>query len=105
VGGPAAMRAQLGRLGQIAALGNVTVQVLPFDAHAHASMGTSFELLQFPEAGDSAIVYIEDLTSSQYLETAADIERYTLVFDHLRASALSPERSADFISQVAASMT
>jgi hypothetical protein len=68
-------------------------------------MGTSFELLQFPEAGDTAIVYLEDLTSSQYLETPGDVKRYTLVFDHLRASALSPERSADFISQVASSMT
>lgn len=105
VGGAATMRAQLNRLLQIAALPNVTLQALPFDARAHASMGTSFELLQFPEAGDTAIVYIEDLTSSQYLETAADVERYTLVFDHLRASALSPERSADFIGQVASSMT
>lgn len=105
VGGTAIMRAQLARLVQVAALPSVTLQVLPFDAGAHVSMGTSFELLQFPEAGDTSIVYIEDLTSSQYLETAADIERYTLVFNHLRASALSPERSADFITRAAGSMT
>jgi hypothetical protein len=105
VGGPATMHAQLRRLGEIAALPNVTLQVLPFDAGAHASMGTSFFLLQFTEPGDDAIVYIEDHTSSQYLETRADIERYTLVFDHLRAIALSPEQSADFISQAASGMT
>jgi transcriptional regulator with XRE-family HTH domain len=105
VGGAATMRTQLHRLREIAALPNVTLQVLPFDAGAHASMGTSFELLQFPEAGDTAIVYIEDYTTSQYLETAADLKRYTLIFDHLRASALSPERSVEFISQVASSMT
>jgi hypothetical protein len=105
VGGAATMRAQLLRLGEISALPNVTLQVIPFDAGAHASMGTSFSLLHFPEAGDSPIVYIENHTSSQYLETRAEIERYTLVFDHLRASALSPERSADFIGQVAAGMT
>jgi transcriptional regulator with XRE-family HTH domain len=105
VGGAAIMQAQLNRLREIAALPNVTLQVLPFDAGAHASMGTSFELLQFPEAGDTAIVYIEDQTTSQYLETAADLERYTLVFDHLRASALAPERSLELIGQVASSMT
>ena len=105
VGGAAAMQAQLNRIREISALPNVTLQVLPFDTGAHASMGTSFELLQFPEAGDTAIVYIEDQTSSQYLETAADIERYTLVFDHLRAAALSPERTAEFIGEVADSMT
>ena len=101
VGGPATMRAQLHRLLEIAALRNVTLQVMPFDEGAHASMGTSFELLQFPEQGDTAIIYIEDLTSSQYLETPTDIERYTLAFDHLRASGFAPERSAEFIAQLA----
>jgi transcriptional regulator with XRE-family HTH domain len=105
VGGAATMRAQLNRLREISALPNVTLQVLPFDSGAHASMGTSFELLQFTEPGDTAIVYIEDHTSSQYLETTADIERYTLVFDHLRATALAPERSAELIKQAASSMT
>lgn len=105
VGGTAVMHDQLTRILELAALPNVIVQVLPFDTGAHASMGTSFELLQFPEAGDTAIVYIEDQTSSQYLETAADIERYTLVFDHLRATALAPQRSAEFIGQVADCMT
>lgn len=105
VGGPAVMRAQLERLSALSALPNVTLQVLPFDAGAHASMGTAFGLLQFPEPGDPPIIYIENHTSSQYLESAADVQRYTLVFDHLRASALSPEASADFIGQVAASMT
>jgi transcriptional regulator with XRE-family HTH domain len=105
VGGTKGMLAQLNRIREIGALPNVTLQVLPFDTGAHASMGTSFELLQFPEAGDTAIVYIEDHTSSQYLETPADIERYTLVFDHLRATALSPERSTELIGHVADSMT
>ena len=99
------MREQLHRIRDLAALPNVTFQVLPFDAGAHASMGTSFELLQFPEVGDTAIVYIEDLSTSQYLETLGDIERYTVIFDHLRASALSPERSVAFIGQVASNMT
>jgi hypothetical protein len=104
VGGIATMRAQLGRLTEVAGLPNVTLQVLTFDTGAHASMGTSFELLRFPEAGDSAIVYIEDQTTSQYLETATDVDRYTLVFDHLRASALSPELSVALISEVAGTM-
>ena len=54
VGGPATIRAKLNRLGEVAALPNVTLQVLDLDVGAHASMGTSFELLQFP--GDSAVV-------------------------------------------------
>ena len=104
VGGPAAMRAQLSRLRETASLPNVTLQVLPFDVGAHASMGTSFELLQFPEPGDTPVVYLEDQTTSQQLESPADVERYTLVFDYLRASALPPERSAEFIGAMAATM-
>lgn len=105
VGGSAVMAAQLRRLIELAALPNVTLQVLPFALGAHASMGTSFDLLQFPEPSETPIVYIEDHTSSQYLETRADIERYTLVFDHLRASALPPEQSAAFIRRTADAMT
>lgn len=44
----------------IGAMANVTLQVMPFKEGAHASMGTSFELLQFPEPGDTDLVYLED---------------------------------------------
>jgi hypothetical protein len=101
VGGPKTMAAQLRRLVQLADLPHVTLQVLPFDQGAHASMGTSFHRLTFPEQDADDIVYIEDLTSSQYLEQPTDIERYTLVSDHLRASALSPEASKSFIRRLA----
>ncbi|WP_346040455.1 helix-turn-helix transcriptional regulator [Actinomadura chokoriensis] len=101
VGGPKTMAAQLRRLEHLADLPHVTLQVLPFDQGAHASMGTSFHRLTFPEQDADDIVYIEDLTSSQYLEQPTDIERYTLVSDHLRASALSPEASKAFIRRLA----
>ncbi|GAB3670673.1 helix-turn-helix transcriptional regulator [Actinocorallia lasiicapitis] len=105
VGSLEVARAQLVHLREVAALPNVTLQVLPFAGGAHASMGTSFTLMRFPDIGDRDIVYIEDLTTSQYLEEAADIARYTLVIDHLRASALSPEASDRFIADVLSSMT
>ncbi|WP_067485652.1 DUF5753 domain-containing protein, partial [Actinomadura hibisca] len=104
VGGSAVMGAQLRHLQEVATLPSVTLQILPFGHGAHASMGTSFIRLQFPEPNDAGIIYIEDLTSSQYLEDPADIERYTLVIDHLRASALPPEASIDFIGRTADSL-
>ncbi|WP_019632261.1 helix-turn-helix domain-containing protein [Actinomadura atramentaria] len=101
VGGPAVMGEQLRHLLTVAAYPNVTLQVLPFEQGAHASMGTSFIHLQYSEAGSSDIIYIEALTSSQYLEEPDDIERYTVVSNHLRASALSPEASVAFIRRLA----
>lgn len=105
VGGREVMTAQLHRLRELAALPNVTLQVLPYTHGAHAAMGTSFIQMKFPEAGDTDIIYIEDLTTSQYLEKPADIERYRLVADHLRASALPPEASVSFLKRVADAMS
>jgi hypothetical protein len=44
------------------------------------------------------VVYIEYLTGRAYLEEPEEIARYSLVFDHLRANALSPNLSAELIS-------
>ncbi|GGU97431.1 transcriptional regulator [Actinomadura cremea] len=105
VGGRGTMVTQLHRLEELAELPNVTLQVLPFEQGAHASMGTSFHRLTFPEQDANDVIYLEDLTSSQYLEEPGDIERYTLVIDHLRASALPPEASVRFIRRVADGLT
>ncbi|WP_370375319.1 Scr1 family TA system antitoxin-like transcriptional regulator [Streptomyces laculatispora] len=42
----------------------------------------------------------EGLTDSVYLESAADVSLYTKAFDHLRALALSPDRSASFMHAI-----
>jgi Domain of unknown function (DUF5753) len=62
--GTAVIRDHLSRIRDVAALPNVTLQVIQFDIGARASMGTSFESLQFPEPGDGAIVYVEDQTAA-----------------------------------------
>jgi transcriptional regulator with XRE-family HTH domain len=102
VGGVDVMREQLGRLVELASLPNVTLQVVPFGAGEHAGMEGSFLILGFPEQADPDVVYVEYTTSGVYLEQQSDVRRYTLMFDHLRASALKPddtlamvERSAD----------
>jgi transcriptional regulator with XRE-family HTH domain len=91
VGGDAVMRAQLRALTAKAALPHVTLQVLPFEAGAHAGMEGPFLILGFPEQADPDVVYVDNTTSGIYLEEPAEILRYTLMFDHLRAAALSPD--------------
>jgi len=102
VGGPAVMRAQLGRLVEAAHQTNVTLQVLPFGVGAHMAMLGTFVLLSFPEEADPDVVYVETDTSSLYLEEQQEIGRYGEIFDHLRAAALSPRESVAFINAVAA---
>jgi transcriptional regulator with XRE-family HTH domain len=100
VGGPGLMRLQLDHLLAQAALPNVAVQVIPFGGGAHPAMGRPFIILVFPERVDTDVVYLEDLTSALYLEDVAEVDRYNVFFNHLRATALSFEDSSALITSV-----
>jgi transcriptional regulator with XRE-family HTH domain len=93
VGSEKAMQTQLKRLVNRAMLPHVTIQVVPFSAGAHAGMEGAFLVLSFPERTDPDVVYVDNTTSGIYLEEPAEILRYTLMFDHLRAAALSPDET------------
>src|SRR6266851_5426926 len=101
VGGPEVMRGQLERLMAVADLPHVQLQILPFDAGAHPSMDGSFSILAFPEPRDPQVVYMEYLTGALYLEKPSDTERYRLVVDHLRATALNMDASGSLIARIA----
>jgi transcriptional regulator with XRE-family HTH domain len=100
VGGAGLMRLQLEHLLGLAALPNVALQVIPFGGGAHPAMGRPFVILVFPERVDTDVVYLEDLTSSLYLEDLAEVDRYNVFFNHLRATALSFDDSAALITSV-----
>jgi hypothetical protein len=100
VGGRGPMRLQLEHLVDLAAMLNVAVQVIPFGAGAHPGMGKPFVILAFPERADPDVVYLEDLTSALYLEEVDEIDRYNMLFNHLRATALSFEESTSLITSV-----
>lgn len=102
VGGANVMRAQLRRLIDVAERANVTLQVLPFTTAAHVQPISPFTILEFPEAADPTVVYIEHLTGSLFLESEQEVRRYTVVFDHLRAEALGTGKSIGLIARVSA---
>ncbi len=104
VGGPAVMRTQLRRLIDVAERSNVTLQVLPFTTAAYVDPISPFTILDFPDAADPTVVYLEHLTGSLFLEADEEIMRYTVVFDHLRAEALGTAPSIDLIARVAAEL-
>jgi transcriptional regulator with XRE-family HTH domain len=104
VGGASVMRAQLRRLVDVAERSSVTLQVLPFTAAAHVQPISPFTILEFPEAADPTVVYLEHLTGSLFLESEEEVRRYTVVFDHLRAEALGTGPSVDLIARVAAEL-
>ncbi|HET9138006.1 helix-turn-helix transcriptional regulator [Actinophytocola sp.] len=105
VGGKEVMRGQLLRLLETAEMPHVTLQVLPFDAGAHAGMEGPFMILGFPEQADPDVVYVENTTAGSYLEEPSDVHRYTLMFDHLRATALKPADTLLMVKQAAERLT
>ncbi len=105
VGDKQIMIQQLERLIEVSRLPHVTVQVLPFKMGAHPGVSGQYAILEFPDAADSSVVYIEGVTSDLYLEKAQDVQLYTVMYEHLRAQALNADQSRDFILDVVKDFT
>ena len=73
VGGRAVMQAQLRRLKELAALPNVTMQIVPFSAGEHAGMSGPFILLEFPD--DEPLLYLEDARQDLLAREDAELTR------------------------------
>jgi transcriptional regulator with XRE-family HTH domain len=93
IGGSRAMRAQLRHLIEMSERPNITIQVIPFKAGGHAAAGGSFSLLRFTGYELPDMVYLEQLTSAQYLERHDIVAGYLAVMDQLRTDALTPAGS------------
>ncbi|MEV0175788.1 helix-turn-helix transcriptional regulator [Streptomyces sp. NPDC050803] len=101
VGGRSLMRDQLEYLVEQSQLPHVTVQVIPFDMGAHPGINGQYAILEFPDAADSSVVYIEGVTSDLYLEKPNDVQKYSVMYEHLRAQALNVDQSRQFIADIA----
>ena len=101
IGGPEVMRAQLARLTEASKMPNVTIQVLPFSAGAHAGLRGPFSILEFPERADPDVAYVDSFAGIIYLEKDREVRSRAEAFDRLRASALSPGASAKLIADAA----
>jgi transcriptional regulator with XRE-family HTH domain len=98
VGGLAVMRRQLDHLMKAAELPSVTLQVLPFAVGAHAGMDGSFAILRYEDAADPDVVFAENAAGGLFLEKDEELRRYHVIFDQLRASALPPDQSVEFLA-------
>ncbi len=100
VGGKEVMSAQLKRVVAAAGKPGNTIQVLPFEAGEHASMGSAFSILNFADPMDPGIVYVETRAGGLYLE-GMQVREHKTVFQHLVASALGTRESISMIEDAA----
>ena len=94
------MQDQLSKIIKIAALPNVTMQVVPFEAGAHPGLDNTFTLLEFDSPLQSPVAYVENLAGTTYLERESEIRRYQEALEHLRACAFSPGKSITYAQEV-----
>ena len=105
IGGSAVMRNQLEHLIQASRWTNVTMQILAFEAGAHAGLVGPFSILEFPERSDSDVAYTESVGGMIYLEKDREVRACAEAFDRMRAAALSPAASVELIQRVAREFT
>ena len=98
VGGPAVMGEQLEHILRAAEMPNVKLQVLPFNAGAHAGMSGPFVIVGFEEPASLDVVYVETAGSTLWREREDDAQRHRGLFNSVRRSALSPEDSRALVS-------
>jgi transcriptional regulator with XRE-family HTH domain len=93
---PEIMRGQLRRLLDLAAAGHGTVRVVPSSAGAHAGLGGSFDVLEFPD--------IEDRVSLTHSALGLDLAGRDLsrAWELVEDVALSPAESHAMITRVLA---
>jgi transcriptional regulator with XRE-family HTH domain len=96
VGSAEVMHEQLRRLAQAAADGgSVTVQVLPFEAGAHAAAAEgALGILQFTGTAGLGLVHLGGIAGGVCLEDRGDLVAYATAFDRLRSIACTPAQSA-----------
>lgn len=103
VGGPDVLRGQLRRLVEATEMPNVTLQVLPFAAGAHAGVDGTFMIAEF-RAPDPDVVVVEYRTGTVYLDEDDQVRQYKRVFDRLQARAIDPDESVELITKIAADL-
>jgi transcriptional regulator with XRE-family HTH domain len=100
VGGPDVMEAQLAGLLAMTRQPNIKIQVLPFEAGAHAGVDGSFVILGFPNDADPDVVFVDLLAGGIYPESEQTVRRHRLAFKRLTEAALSPDESAGLIADL-----
>ncbi len=99
VGGREIMRGQLGRLREISSQPATTLQVLPFTAGAHMAAYGSFALFDPSDPAFPLTASTDRPAGSLIEDDPENTHRYTMMFDHLRASSLDPAESRTLIGE------
>ncbi|MEV4866944.1 helix-turn-helix domain-containing protein [Streptomyces ossamyceticus] len=98
-GGRAVMAEALRHIIALVQENRIIVQVLPFEAGAHASMEGSIKLMDFADA--PTLLYFEGVGSGRLEDDPATVRYQRRTHEFLAAAALSPEKSLAMLEAMA----
>ncbi|MFD4668465.1 DUF5753 domain-containing protein [Lentzea sp. NPDC058450] len=102
VGGSRVLKAQLLHLMEVSEQPNISLQIMPYSAGAHPSMGGSITWLSFPHRQHNDVVYTETFLRREYVESHKQVEQVSERFSALQTLALNEGDSLELIAEVAA---
>lgn len=100
VGGTGVTRAQLAQLLALSERNKISIRIIANATGAHAGMLGSFTLLEFPEAQDDDVLYLEHVDGDKVIRDDPSITvKYTERFYDLEKIALSASKTRDLLNE------
>jgi transcriptional regulator with XRE-family HTH domain len=97
---PPVMRGQVDRLLELAALPNVTLQVIPFGLFIHEAMYGPFYIFRFPFPELQDIAYVENVSSSGYVDQPDNVAAFVEALDRISAQVPPPHRTEALLTGI-----
>jgi transcriptional regulator with XRE-family HTH domain len=105
VGSRSVTRRQFMHLVDVAGLPNVTIQIIPFTASVYPGMKGPFKIMEFEDAPDESIVFLESLRDTYFTDNPKEAQHYLETFGGIRDKSLSPPDSVGRLRKAASEMT
>jgi transcriptional regulator with XRE-family HTH domain len=100
-GTPDVTSRQLVHLASLADLPNVSIRVVPFAAGLHSGMRGAFKIIEFDDAPDENIVFLEGPHGDLIREDPGEVKSYLATFKRITEIALAPSESIDLLRKTA----
>jgi transcriptional regulator with XRE-family HTH domain len=100
VGGPRVMAEQLERIVELGRRPDITFRIVPFTLGAHVGFQGPFVLLEFPQADDADVVYLEGRETASFRDDDAKTSQYLNYFFDLESKALEEDESLELMRKV-----
>ncbi len=105
VGSPAITSRQFMHLVRVAELSNVTIQIVPFAVGLHPGMTGPFEVVEFDDAPDEKIVFLEGPRGDFISDDPEETDSYLESFRRIIEKSLGPSDSVERLRKAAGEMT